>query len=124
MVDIAGLTILVLIAWGALALGLILLKAMLWLVFLPIRLLFYALLLPLFFVLKAALGGVLLLVLAPLLAIAALLTLVAGLALATAATIAVQDARHPLRLLHRRLDAVEPEEVRDLLDEVDDVVEA
>ena len=78
MVDIAGLTILVLIAWGALALGLILLKAMLWLVFLPIRLLFYALLLPLFFVLKAALGGVLLLVLAPLLAIAALLTLVAA----------------------------------------------
>ena len=72
MVDIAGLTILVLIAWGALALGLILLKAMLWLVFLPIRLLFYALLLPLFFVLKAALG------LAPLLAIAALLTLVAA----------------------------------------------
>ena len=62
MVDIAGLTILVLIAWGALALGLILLKAMLWLVFLPIRLLFYVLLLPLFFVLKAALGGVLLVV--------------------------------------------------------------
>ena len=78
MVDIAGLTILVLIAWGALALGLILLKAMLWLVFLPIRLLFYALLLPLYFVLKAAHGGVLLVVLAPLLANAALLTLVAA----------------------------------------------
>src|SRR3954447_17225858 len=36
----------------------------------------------------------------------------------------VQDTGHPLRLLHRRLDAVEPEEVRDLLDEVHDVVQA
>src|SRR3954454_19610848 len=35
----------------------------------------------------------------------------------------VEDARQLLRLLHRRLDAVEPEVVRDLLDVVDDVVE-
>src|SRR4051812_37096843 len=34
-----------------------------------------------------------------------------------------QHARHALRLLHRRLDPVEPEEVRDLLDVVDDVVQ-
>src|SRR4051794_2616833 len=33
-----------------------------------------------------------------------------------------QDGRHPLRLLHRRLDAVQPEEVGDLLDVVDDVI--
>src|SRR4051812_21993819 len=35
----------------------------------------------------------------------------------------VEDARELLRLLHRRLDAVEPEVVGDLLDVVDDVVE-
>src|SRR3954451_5880503 len=34
----------------------------------------------------------------------------------------VQDAGHPLRLLHRRLDPVEAQEVGDLLDVVDDVV--
>src|SRR5215217_2602312 len=34
-----------------------------------------------------------------------------------------KDPRHVLGLLHRRLDAVQPHEVRDLLDEVDDVVE-
>src|SRR5215217_444992 len=34
----------------------------------------------------------------------------------------VQDARQLLRLLHRRLDPVQREEVGDLLDEVDDVV--
>src|SRR5437763_1697502 len=34
-----------------------------------------------------------------------------------------QDVRHPLRLLHRRLDLVEAEVVGDLVDEVDDVVE-
>ena len=36
----------------------------------------------------------------------------------------VQDVRHALGLLHRRLDPVEAEEVGDLLDEVDDVVQA
>src|SRR3954454_23049367 len=34
-----------------------------------------------------------------------------------------QDVRHPLRLLHRRLDLVEPQVVGDLVDEVDDVVQ-
>src|SRR3954454_5692761 len=34
-----------------------------------------------------------------------------------------QDVRHPLRLLHRRLDLVEAEVVGDLVDQVDDVVE-
>src|SRR5919106_390130 len=34
-----------------------------------------------------------------------------------------QDVRHPLRLLHRRLDLVEAEVVGDLVDEVDDVVQ-
>ena len=35
----------------------------------------------------------------------------------------MQDARQPDRLIHRRLDPVEPEEVGDLLDEVDDVIQ-
>src|SRR3954447_12959047 len=34
-----------------------------------------------------------------------------------------EDVRHPLRLLHRRLDLVEPQVVGDLVDEVDDVVQ-
>src|SRR3954468_15092600 len=34
-----------------------------------------------------------------------------------------EDVRHPLRLLHRRLDLVEAQVVGDLVDEVDDVVE-
>ena len=77
MIEFAGLTILVLLACGVLALSLVLLKAVLWLALLPFRLLVYALVLPLVFVLKAVLGGVFFLVLAPELAIAALASLVA-----------------------------------------------
>ena len=46
-----------------------------------------------------------------------------GIALLTSRHGLVEDPRQLLRLLHRRLDPVEPEEVGDLLDEVDDVVE-
>ena len=46
-----------------------------------------------------------------------------GIALFDLAAGLVQDARQLLRLLHRRLDPVQPEVVGDLLDEVDDVVE-
>ena len=76
MIEVAALTILVLVAWGVVAISLVLLKAALWLVLLPVRLLFYELLLPVLFVLKGVLGGVLLLVLAPFLLIAAIVSLV------------------------------------------------
>ena len=46
-----------------------------------------------------------------------------GIASSTCAAGLVQDPRQLLRLLHRRLDAVEAEEVGDLLGVVDDVVE-
>ena len=46
-----------------------------------------------------------------------------GIALFDLAARLVQDPRQLLRLVHRRLDPVEPEVVRDLLDVVDDVVE-
>ena len=77
MLEIAALTILVLLAWGALALGVFLLKALLWLVLLPVRLVAYALIVPLFFLLKFLLGGVLLLVIGPIVALAAVATFVA-----------------------------------------------
>jgi hypothetical protein len=80
MIEIAGLTILVLLAWAALALGLVLLKALLWLVLLPIRLVFYLFLIPLV-LFKAVVGGILLLIVGPIMAIAAL---AAGIALAAA----------------------------------------
>jgi hypothetical protein len=80
MIEIAGLTILVLVAWAALALGLVLLKALLWLVLLPIRLVFYLFLIPLV-LFKAVVGGILMLIVGPIVAIAAL---AAGIALAAA----------------------------------------
>jgi hypothetical protein len=80
MIEIAGLTILVLVAWGALVAGLVLLKALLWLVLLPVRLIFYFLLIPLFLI-KAVVGGILLLIVGPIVAMAVVAT---GLALVAA----------------------------------------
>lgn len=77
MIEVAGMTLLVILIWGAVALGLLLLKTVLWMVFLPVRLLFYVLLLPLLFLVKTIVGGALLLVIGPVLAIAMIAGLVA-----------------------------------------------
>lgn len=83
MIALAGLTILMVLIGGALAAGLVLVKAVVWLVVLPFRLLFYVLLLPLVLI-KVVLAGLLMLVVAPVLVIAAVLG-----ALAVAAAILV-----------------------------------
>lgn len=66
MLEVVALTVLALLAWAAFAVGLFLLKALLWLVLLPFRLLFGLIVLPLLLV-KLVLGGILFLVLAPVL---------------------------------------------------------
>jgi hypothetical protein len=72
-----GFSLFVLIA-GAFAVAM-LVKAVLWLVFLPFRILFGVLLLPILLV-KAVVGGLLFLVLAPILLIAALVAVAATIA--------------------------------------------
>lgn len=75
MLEVAALTVLVLLTWGAVTVAFVALKAVLWLLVLPLRFLFLVVLLPLFAV-KAVIGGVLLAVVAPLLAIAAVVGVV------------------------------------------------
>ena len=70
---LAAMAVLMVVAWLALKVGFLVVKGLLWLLLLPVRLLFYAILFPLFFVAKAVLGGVLLLVVAPIVALLGLL---------------------------------------------------
>lgn len=83
MIEILALTVLAGIVFAVFAISLILLKMVLWIVLLPIRLLLGIILLPLL-LFKAIGGGILLLVLGPIVALA----LVAG-AVAVAAALVV-----------------------------------
>jgi hypothetical protein len=70
MLEVAALTVLVLLAWGVVSVAFIAVKALLWLLLLPLRFIFGIVLLP-FILLKMVIGGVLLAVLGPLVAIIA-----------------------------------------------------
>ena len=72
MIELAALALLAVVAWVVLSLALALVKVVLWVLLLPLRLLFGLLLLP-FLLLKVvgmAIGGLVLLIAAPILAIA------------------------------------------------------
>ncbi len=75
MLEVAALTVLVLLAWGVVTVAFVALKAVLWLLLLPLRFLFGIVFLPLLLV-KTLIGGILLVVLAPLMAIAAIVGLI------------------------------------------------
>lgn len=77
MLEVVALTVLVLLVWAAFSVAVLLLKLLLWLVLLPLRLLFGLLLVPIL-ALKFILGGIVTLVLLPVLAIVAMVGLLAA----------------------------------------------
>jgi hypothetical protein len=81
MIELVGLTLLLLGVFAVVALGLALLKVVLWIILLPLRLLFGVLLLPLL-LLKTVVGGVVLFVLGPIIAI-----MLVGVAIVTAVAV-------------------------------------
>jgi hypothetical protein len=83
MIDLAALVVLAIVAFCAFSVAMVLLKAILWIVLLPLRFVFNLLLLPLL-ILKALIGGLMLLVAGPIL----LLALLAGLVAMAAALVA------------------------------------
>ena len=80
MLELIAIIFIVMVAWALVATAAILLKCVVWLVLLPFRLLFAILLLP-FLLIKAIVGGVLMVIVLPILAIAGI---VAAIALAAA----------------------------------------
>lgn len=80
MLEVAALTVLVLLAWGVVSVAFIAIKALLWLLLLPLRFVFGIVVLP-FILLKMLIGAIVLTVLGPVLAIIAV---VGALALAAA----------------------------------------